>query len=51
MKQAKRKGKPTVKPRNPLATVSQLKKGGAHRRRDKRAARALLKARLRKELD
>jgi len=54
VKQAKRKargkGQPAVKPRNPLAIVSQLKRGGAHRRRDKRAARALLAARTRQDL-
>lgn len=33
------------KPRNPLATNPLLKKGGAHQRRDKRAARARLKRR------
>ena len=38
-----------IKPRNPLATAPVMKKGGAHRRRDKRAARARLKARLRGE--
>ena len=45
MKRAKQR---KLKPRNPLATVPQLKKGGAHQRRDKRASRARLKAQVRK---
>ena len=46
MKRAKQS---RLKPRNPLATAPLLKKGGAHRRSDKRAARARQKARLRRE--
>lgn len=38
-----------LKPRNPMATVPILKKGGAHKRRDKHADRARLKAQLREE--
>lgn len=42
-----------LKPRNPVATLPVLKKGGAHKRRDKHASRAKLgawlKARLREE--
>lgn len=37
-----------IRPRNPLAVVPLLKKGGAHARKDKRAARARQKAGLRK---
>ncbi len=48
MKRAKRR---PLKPRNPLATAPVLKKGGAHRRVDKRAARARQKARLRHEIE
>lgn len=33
-----------IKPRNPVATAPLLQKGGAHRRKDKRASRARLKA-------
>lgn len=44
MKRAKR-----IKPRNPLATAAIMKKGGAHARQDKRAARARQKARQRRE--
>lgn len=44
MKRAKQRTPPK---RNPLATVSLLKKGGAHQRRDKRASRARQKAFLR----
>ncbi|GAB2182607.1 hypothetical protein DLREEDagrD3_28300 [Denitratisoma sp. agr-D3] len=51
MKRAKQGRPAPVVPRNPLACDPLLKKGGTHRRRDKRAARALLKARLRKEGD
>ena len=43
MKRAKQ-----IRPRNPLATVPLLKKGGAHARKDKRACRARQKARSRK---
>lgn len=43
MKRAKR-----IKPRNPLATAPQLKKGGKHARKDKRASRARQKADQRK---
>jgi hypothetical protein len=39
-----------VKPRNPLATLPLMKKGGRHARRDKRAARARQQAALRKLL-
>lgn len=45
MKRAKR-----IRPRNPLAAVPLLKKGGAHARRDKRAARARQQAGWRKAL-
>lgn len=48
MKRAKQR---RVKPRNPVAVAPILKKGGAHRRRDKRATRARQKARLRRERD
>lgn len=41
---------PASKPRNPLATDPLLAKGGAHVRRDKRAARALQKADWQKQL-
>ena len=37
-----------LKPRNPVAVAPILKKGGAHRRKDKRASRARLKAGLRR---
>lgn len=47
MKQAKQRAR--LKPRNPLAASPLLAKGGAHRRRDKRAARARLKAQWRRE--
>lgn len=49
MKQARQRRK--VKPRNPVATAPILRKGGAHQRRDKRAARARLKVRLRRETE
>jgi len=39
-----------IRPRNPLATVPLLKKGGAHARRDKRATRARQRALLKKQL-
>jgi len=45
MKRAKR-----IKPRNLLASAPLLKKGGAHARKDKRAARARQKAAQRKAL-
>lgn len=45
----KRAKQPRLKPRNPLALDPLLRKGGAHQRVDKRAARARLKARLRRE--
>jgi len=45
----KRAKQPRLKPRNPLATSPLLRKGGAHRRTDKRAARARQKTRLRRE--
>ncbi|MCX7175565.1 MAG: hypothetical protein NT159_16890 [Proteobacteria bacterium] len=38
-----------IKPRNPLAADPLLRKGGAHQRIDKRAARARLKSRQRRE--
>jgi hypothetical protein len=47
MKQAKQR---RLKPRNPVAVAPILKKGGAHQRTDKRAARARQKALLRKTL-
>lgn len=43
MKRAKQ-----IKPRNPLAVVPLMKKGGVHARKDKRASRARQKALLRK---
>ncbi|MDP1607221.1 MAG: hypothetical protein Q8L93_11390 [Rhodocyclaceae bacterium] len=43
MKRARR-----IKPKNPLALAPIMKKGGAHARRDKRAARARQKAALQK---
>lgn len=55
MKRAKQKKPPSLvvkspPPRNPLATDPLLAKGGAHARRDKRAARARRKAELRRAL-
>jgi hypothetical protein len=47
MKRAKQR---RLKPRNPVAVAPILKKGGAHQRKDKRAGRALQKARLRKAM-
>ncbi|MDO9602347.1 MAG: hypothetical protein Q8J72_11350 [Rhodocyclaceae bacterium] len=44
MKRARR-----IKPQNPLAMAPIMKKGGAHARKDKRAARARQKARQRRE--
>lgn len=44
MKRAKRQ----IRPRNPLAVVPLLKKGGPHARQDKRASRARQKAQARK---
>jgi hypothetical protein len=41
MKRARQR---SIRPRNPLATAPLLKKGGAHRRKDKLALRARLKA-------
>ena len=38
-----------LKPRNPVAIDPLLKKGGAHQRKDKRAARARLKAEQRRQ--
>lgn len=49
MKRARRI-KPQIRPRNPLATASVMKKGGKHARKDKRATRARQKAALRKTL-
>jgi len=40
MKRARLKNGHRIKPRNPLAQTPILKKGGAHRRTDKRAERA-----------
>lgn len=40
-----------IKPRNPLATLPLLKKGGQHARKDKRAGRARQKQALRKITD
>lgn len=45
----KRAKQARLKPRNPLATNPLLRKGGAHRRADKRAARARQKSRMRRE--
>lgn len=45
-----KRAKKPLRPRNRLAATPLLKKGGAHARRDKRAARALQSARLRKDL-
>ncbi len=55
MKRAKQKKPPSLvvkspPPRNPLATDPLLAKGGAHARRDKRAARARQKAALRRAM-
>lgn len=49
MKRAKQVGR--IKPRNPLATVPLMKKGGQHARKDKRASRARQKAMLGKFSD
>ena len=38
-----------IKPRNPVAALPVLRKGGAHKRRDKHATRARLKALAREE--
>lgn len=46
MKRAKQR---RIKPRNPVATAPLMKKGGKHARKDKRAARARLKAQQRRE--
>lgn len=48
MKRAKQR---LLKPRNPVAIVPLLKKGGAHQRKDKRASRARQKALLRRRGD
>lgn len=45
----KRAKKIRIKPRNPLAGHPLFRKGGAHQRDDKRAARARQKSRLRRE--
>lgn len=47
MKRAKQQH---FKPRNPAAVSPLMKKGGAHRRTDKRASRARHKAKLRREM-
>jgi len=49
MKRAKQKKLQRLKPRNPVALSPILKKGGAHQRRDKHAARARIKAELRRD--
>lgn len=49
MKRAK-KQKQVLKPRNPLALDPLLAKGGAHQRRDKRAARARQKQALLRQM-
>lgn len=46
----KRAKQDRLKPRNPLALAPQLRKGGAHQRVDKRATRARVKDRLRREV-
>lgn len=46
MKRAKQADR--IRPRNPVATAPQMKKGGVHARKDKRASRARQKAQLRK---
>jgi hypothetical protein len=51
MKRAKQRTLQSIKPRNPLAIDPLLKKGGAHRRVDKRASRARQKAALRRQND
>ena len=48
MKRAKQRTRQPIKPRNPLAIDPLLKKGGRHRRTDKRASRARQKATLRR---
>ena len=48
MKRAKQR---RIKPRNPVAVATILKKGGAHARIDKRASRARQKAQLKRELE
>ena len=45
----KRAKKTRLTPRNPVALNPLLRKGGAHRRVDKRAIRARMKARQRRE--
>jgi hypothetical protein len=49
MKRAKRAQR-NLKPRDPVAVAEVMKKGGAHRRRDRKASRALQKTRSRREL-
>jgi hypothetical protein len=51
MKRAKQRTLRSFKPRNPLALDPLLKKGGAHRRTDKRASRARQKAALQRRKD
>lgn len=46
MKRAKQR---PLKPRNPLATVPVLRKGGVHQPRGKQASRARQKAELRRQ--
>lgn len=48
MKRARQRA---IKPRNPLAIDPLLKKGGPHRRKDKRASRARQKAASRRRGD
>ena len=50
MKRAKQRCQGVIVPRNPVARDPLLKKGGAHRRRDKRAARALRKQQDRRDM-
>ncbi len=46
----KRARQSKLKPRNPVAAMPILKKGGKHKRRDKHADRAKLGARLKAQL-
>ena len=47
----KRARKRRIKPRNPVAVAPLLKKGGAHEPKNRKASRARLKNRLRRELN
>ena len=51
MKRAKQRPLRPIKPRNFVAIDPLLKKGGVHRRKDKRASRARQKAALRRYSD